>query len=152
HVAFLATLDDGTEALFVSSSAGALSEVAREGGSSPAGGKFSNLRIVGVAANGRVGFRATVSAGPDGLFYADGARLGTLVAAGQASPAGGRFTSVGSASMNSTTGWAFFAVTADGRSGIFEADTTMPVPRLATVALENDPAPLGGTFRDFPSS
>src|SRR5262249_46037744 len=40
----------------------------------------------------------------------------------------------------------------DGRRGVLRADATGLVVRLDSVALEGDPTPLGGTFKQFPSS
>src|SRR5207247_702023 len=72
-----------------------LGEVTRTGALSPAGGAFTSLRVIGVAGAGTVAFRGAVTSGPDGLFSWDGSALGRIAVVGDASPAGGAFTSVG---------------------------------------------------------
>jgi hypothetical protein len=147
-------LDDGTTAILVADGGGTLTEVVRTGTPSPAGGTFTGLKLVGMSGTGRVGFRAVTSRGPDGLFYWDGsALLRALVVVGDASFDGGSFTSLGFASMNEGDVWAFRGTISSGpRSGVFRARTSGLQPSIAAVALDGDTTPIGGAFRDFPSS
>ncbi len=157
RVAFSALLDGGSTALFVADAPGALTEVARTGAPAPAGGTFAAFRLVGVSASGRVGFRSAVTAGPDGLFVWDGGAVRPLAVVGDASPVGGRFTALGLASVNDADQWAFRgtvarAGTAGTLNGVFTADATTSVARFTAVALEDDASPLGGRFRNIPTS
>ncbi|HYR95931.1 MAG TPA: choice-of-anchor tandem repeat NxxGxxAF-containing protein, partial [Candidatus Binatus sp.] len=152
RVAFTAVLDDRSTALFVADAAGAFTEVVRTGTPSPAGGTFSSLRALGVSASGRVGFRGLTSDGPDGLFVWDGAAVSKLVVVGDASPAGGAFTAIGLGAMNDAETWTFRAGVSGSRTGVFRASMAAPVPAIASVALEGEPTPVGGTFKQFASS
>ncbi|HJQ82426.1 MAG TPA: choice-of-anchor tandem repeat NxxGxxAF-containing protein, partial [Candidatus Binatia bacterium] len=153
QVAFTAVLDDGTTGIFLADGDGTIREVTRTGAPSPAVGTFSGLRLIGLSTSGRVGFRASTSNGPDGLFYWDGTALGKLAVVGEASPAGGIFTSVGFGAMNGGDTWTFRAAVSSGpRRGVFRASTATFLPSITAVALEGDPAPGGGTFSDFPTS
>jgi hypothetical protein len=156
RVAFTAVLADGTTVLYLAAADGTLQEIVRTGAMSPAGGTFTSFRLLGVSAMGRVGFRGVVSGGPDGLFYWDGTALEKLVVAGDASPAGGSFTTIGLGRMNAAEAWAFRATVSgesrsESRSGAFRASSATLLP-VTTVALAGDPTPIGGTFASFPSS
>jgi hypothetical protein len=105
RIAFTAVLDDRSSGLFVSDAPGIFTEVIRTGTPSPAGGTFSSLRALGVSRSGGVGFRGLTSDGPDGLFVWDGATVSKLVVAGDASPAGGAFTSLGLGTINDGGDW-----------------------------------------------
>jgi hypothetical protein len=153
-IAFGATLDDGTSALF-SAASGTVSVVVRTGSPSPSGGTFSTLKLVGVSANGHVGFHGVVLDGNDGLFSFDGSVLSAVVVSGQASPVGGSFSSIGNASLNDGETWVFRAsVSTKPASGIFRADAGNGVPQVSLVAREGDtvPDPMRGTFKSFPTS
>jgi hypothetical protein len=155
RVAFSAVLDDGTVALLAADGGGPAVEVARVGAPAPTGGTFTSFRLVGVAADGSVGFRGAVSGGRDGLFAWSAGVLAARAVVGDATPAGGRFTTLGGASLNDDGRWVFRGTAAlpDGSmSGIFLADASQPVVRLDAIALEHQPTPLGGVFRSFPSS
>src|SRR5439155_3974263 len=90
--------------------------------------------------------------GPDGLFSWDGSALGRIAVVGDASPAGGAFTSVGLGTLNDAGVCAFRASISSGpRAGIFRA-VVSAFPTLATVALEGDATPIGGTLETFPTS
>ena len=153
-VAFGARLDDGTSALFVSNG-DVVSSVVRTGTASPSGGTFTTLRLIGVSADGRVGFRGFVADGSDGLFSFDGSTIAPIVLLGQGSPTGGSFTSIGNGSVNDGGTWTFRAgVSASPGSGIFRATVGAGPAQVTVVTREGDdvPAPLGGTFRAFPTS
>ena len=151
-LAFSAVLDDGTTGVFVADPDGSLGEVTRTGALSPAGGAFTSLRVIGVTGAGTVAFRGAVTSGPDGLFSWDGSALGRIAVVGDASPAGGAFTSVGLGTLNDAGVCAFRASISSGpRAGIFRA-VVAAFPTLGTVALEGDATPLGGTFAAFPTS
>ena len=153
RIAFTGVLDDRSTALFVADAPGTFTEVVRTGTASPAGGTFSSLRALGVSSSGRVGFRGLTSDGPDGLFVWDGAAVSKLVVVGDASPAGGAFTAIGLGAMNDAEVWTFRAAVSNGpRTGVFRASTSAPVPAIASVALDGEPTPVGGTFRQFPTS
>ena len=64
-----------------------------------AGLVFTALRLLGVTADGRVGYRASVASAPDGLFVS-GRRRRRVVQVGEASPVGGTFRTVTGASMS----------------------------------------------------
>lgn len=153
RLAFGALLDDGTSALFVATG-GTLLRVAQTGDPSPPGGTFRVLRLLGVASTGTVAFRAVVTAGKDGIFFrrvTDDAPT-VLVVAGQ-----DNFTSVGNGTMNDTEQLAFRASRKDrqrggSRSGVFRADLTAVSHGVQQVVLEDDPTPLGGTFKAFANS
>ena len=145
-------LDDGTTGVFVADPDGSLGEVTRTGALSPVGGAFTSLRVIGVAGAGTVAFRGAVTSGPDGLFSWDGSALGRIAVVGDASPAGGAFTSVGLGTLNDAGVCAFRASISSGpRAGIFRA-VVSAFPTLATVALEGDATPIGGTLETFPTS
>jgi hypothetical protein len=100
-----------------------------------------------------VGFRATVSDGPDGLFAATDTIARTIAVVGQASPVGGDFTSIGGGSVHPSGRLTFRAVLSTRQSGVFAADAIGVVTLLRAVALEGDPLPIeGATIRSFPSS
>jgi hypothetical protein len=149
-VAFEGRLDSGMTALFAATDH--LVELVRLGDPSPRGGSFSGFRLLGVSGSGRIGFRASATGGPDGLFYADGTNIVPLVGVNDASPAGGRFTSVGLGTVNDGDVWTFRATLSTGASGVFRTDTSPIVPRTQAVVLAGDGTPVGGTFRDFPTS
>jgi len=145
-------LDDGTTGVFVADPDGSLGEVTRTGALSPVGGAFTSLRVIGVTGAGTVAFRGAVTSGPDGLFSWDGSALGRIAVVGDASPAGGAFTSVGLGTLNDAGVCAFRASISSGpRAGIFRA-VVSAFPTLATVALEGDATPIGGTLETFPTS
>src|SRR5437870_3032589 len=151
RIAFSALLDNGVRALFATDGA-TLTMVARTGEPSPGGGTFQQFRLLGVTNDGRVGFRAAVASGPDGLFFWDGAAIATLAVAGDASPIGGQFVAFGAGSMNDVGDWVFRATVSGPRSGVFRADTSTARATLHAVALEGDHTPIGGTFRPFAGS
>jgi len=152
HVAFRARLDDAREAIFriLGSS---LVAIAHTGDISFEGGEIVSLRLVGVSSRGRVGFRAAVSGGRDGLFWGDGANRGRIVLEGEATPSGGVFGRIGTASINANDGWAFRADRGSGDAGVFRVDASGMVPVIQTVVLENDETETPGvTIRQIPSS
>lgn len=152
RVAFTSTLANGLAAVLFTDGGG-FAEVARVGGASPAGGTFTAFRLVGVDAAGRVGFRASVAGGRNGLFFGDGTALAKLVVEGDASPAGGSFGVVGFAALNDAGQWAFRATRSlDGAGGVFRADASAVVPLITTVVLQGDASPIGGVFAAFPTS
>ena len=151
-LAFSAVLDDGTTGVFVADPGGSVAEVTRTGALSPAGGAFTSLRVIGVGGAGTVAFRGSVSSGPDGLFSWDGNALGRIAVVGDASPAGGAFTSLGLGTMNDAGVCAFGADISSGpRAGIFRA-VVSALTTLRPVALEGDATPIGGTFEAFATS
>jgi hypothetical protein len=159
QVAFTALLDDASTGLFVAALAGGVSEVARTGSAAAAGGRLTAIRLAGVSASGRVGFCGLVSAGPAGLFVWDGVQVRPLAVVNDASPGGGQFRSFGGATVNDADTWTFRATVSGGGSaafvpldGVFRAQAAGPVPVFSTVVLEGDPSPLGGTFRQIPTS
>jgi len=151
-VAFIGVLLDGTAVLVLADADGTLREITRTGAASPAGGTFTGFRLVGVSATGDVGFRGVVTAGPDGLFQSDGTAVAKIAVVGDASPAGGGFTAVNLANMNDAGVCVFRGVVSSGpRQGVFRFAPGTNAP-LTVVALEGDAAPMGGTFKQFPSS
>ena len=157
RVAFTALVEGGSTALFVAARPATLTEVTRTGASAPGGGTFLALAVVGVSRAGRVGFRGTATAGRDGLFVWDGIRVLPVAVLGDPGPVVGRLTALGAASMNAADQWAFRATVArtgptGAVDGVFAADASTAVVRVAAVALAGDPTPLGGTFGDFPTA
>ena len=151
-VAAVATLEDGTSVL-LRLDAGGLAEVARTGAPTPSGGTYAAFRLLGVTTSGMIGFRATVSDGPDGLFAATETLARAIAVVGQGSPVGGDFTSIGGGSLHPSGRLTFRAALSTRRSGVFAADTIGVVTILRAVALEGDPLPIeGATIRSFPSS
>src|SRR5262245_7580321 len=154
RVAFTAVLDDDTSGLFVATNR-VLTDTIRTGSPAPSGGIFTALRLIGVATDGRVGFRGTVASGRDGLFVAGGSGgLEHVVETGEATPIGSTFRSVTNASMNDAGMFAFRGdLSEDGKAGVFRADTSGPVPLIEPVVLEG--ASVEGptiTIRSLPSS
>ena len=153
RLAFSAVLDDGAQGVFAVDADATSREVARTGGVSPAGGTFTGLRVIGVVGAATVAFRGVVSSGPVGLFTWDGSALHGLAVTGDASPAGGAFTTVGFGTLNDTGVCAFRASISIGpRGGIFRAVVSPSPVAVSTVALEDDASPIGGTFKSFPTS
>ena len=120
----------------------------------PTGGFFSALHLIGVATDGRVGFRGTVAAGRDGIFVATVNGFRSLVQTGDASPVGSTFRTVTGASMNDRGTIAFRGdLNEDSKAGVFRIDTSGPVPLVQPVVLEGDS--VGGptiTINSLPSS
>ncbi|HWP67508.1 MAG TPA: choice-of-anchor tandem repeat NxxGxxAF-containing protein [Candidatus Limnocylindria bacterium] len=151
-VAFLARLSDGQTAV-IRGGSGPLVEIARTGQSSPAGGTFSSLRLIGVRTSGVVGFGATVADGRDGLFEGEGSGLRKVVVEGDGTQ-DGTIEVVDGASMNRAGVFAFLG-TFDGidgtARGIFRADARPPLPQVALVVKVGDAVPgvSGGTFARF---
>lgn len=151
RVAFTALLGQRVSAL-VLAEAGSLTELARTGGSSPAGGTFSGFRLAGISAVGHVGFRGAVTGGRSGLFYSRAAgTLTRLAVDGDATPVGGTFGTVGLASLNASDQWVFRAELSDGRIGLLRADTALLVAVISPAVFTGQPTPIGGTFVDLPS-
>src|SRR6185503_20326349 len=107
-VAAAATLQDGTSVL-LRRDAGGVVEVARSGAAAPTGGTYAAFRLLGVTSTGQVGFRATVSGGPDGLFAATATSVDAVALVGQGSPAGGSYTAISGGSVHPSGQWAFHA-------------------------------------------
>ena len=153
QVAFSAVLNDGSAGLYVWAG-GALSEVVRTGDAAPNGGVYSALLLIGVATDGRVGFRAAVAAGRDGLFMTTPNGVKSLVQTGDASPVGSTFRTVTGASMNDSGTVAFRGDLNGGtQAGVFRIDTSGPVPLVQAVVLAG--ATVGGpttTISSLPSS
>ncbi len=153
QVAFTAVLDDGATGLFVGTN-GVLTDAVRTGSAAPSGGIFTGLRLIGVATDGRVGFRGTVASGRDGLFVSGPGGLQRVVETGEASPVGSTFRSVTGASMNDGGTFAFRGdLSEDGTAGVFRVDTSGAVPLVQAVVLEG--ASVEGptvTIRSLPSS
>jgi hypothetical protein len=151
-IAFSGILSDGIGALLRRDESGIV-VIALTGGPAPTGGTFTSFRLAGVSAAGRVGFQASVSQGPDGLFAATETSLTAVVSVGQGSPIGGSFSALAGASLSPLDRWVFAATLSTGVSGIFQVDGTSPTPLVRTVVLQGEPAPIvGATFRGFPSS
>jgi hypothetical protein len=151
RVAFTALLTDGRTGMFVVDDPGMVTLVTRTGETAPAGGAFESLTLVGLSAAGEVGLRGTAAGGRDGLFLWNGTAVGRVAVVGEASPAGGFFTRVGFGALNDGGSWVFRATISNGvRGGIFRLDAGANAP--AVVVLEDDPSPIGGTFRQFPIS
>jgi hypothetical protein len=148
QIAFMAILDDGSSGIF-RQAGGVGTSVARTGGAPAAGLVFTALRLIGVTADGRVGYRASVSDGPDGLFLSD--RVQPVAQVGEASPAGGTFRSLTGASMNDAGTFAFRADGSDGSAGVFRAVATGAVP-IETILREGDDVGGGATVTTLPSS
>jgi hypothetical protein len=132
---------------------GTLAELARSGSPAPTGGTYATLRVLGITTAGHLGYRASVSGGPNGLFSADGTTTRAVALAGQGSPAGGSFTAIGGGSVHPSGRWAFRASLSGAGSGIFAVDAVGPVTLVRTVVLQGDPLPIAGaTVRGFPAS
>ncbi len=151
QIAFTAILDDGSTGLF-RDVAGVRTTIARTGGAPTAGLVFTALRVIGVTADGRVGFRASVASGRDGLFLGGGDRLQRVVEVGEATPVGGTFRSVSNASLNDAGTFAFRGDLSDGTGGVFRVDTSGPLPVAHAVVREGDPVGDDVTVRSLPSS
>ena len=149
---FTGTIDDGTTGLFTVAGAG-LVEIARTGQPSPGGGTFSSFRPIGVSAAGHAGFRFTASGGPDGFFWWNGSALVRVALVNDPTPVGSRFKELDQATMNAADGWAFLGQLADGTGGgVFRADLSAGFARLAVVVRSGQASPLGGTYKQFPTS
>lgn len=149
---FTGTLDDGTTGLFTVSG-GALVEIARSGEPSPGGGTFTSFRPVGVSDAGGAGFRFTASGGPDGFLLWTGSTLLRVALVNDPTPAGSQFKELDQATMNAAGIWAFLGQFADGSGGgIFRADLSAGYAQLAVVVRSGQPSPIGGTYKQFPSS
>ncbi|MCW5892579.1 MAG: hypothetical protein KIT14_18855 [bacterium] len=153
HVAFTALLSDG-RTVIVRVTEQSLSAIVRTGDPAPSGGSFASLRTVGVSATGRVGFRASVSAGRDGLFVGSGGIVTPVVVVGEPSPIGGTFTAVGGATLNAADVWAFRGVISNGSvAGVFRAVAAGPIPQVSAVAVEGQgTGEPDVTYRQFASS
>jgi hypothetical protein len=152
HVAVAARVNDGREGIF-RLQGGALVAIAHTGETSFEGGEIVSLRLIGVSSRGRVGFRAAVSGGRDGLFWGDGSARGRIAVEGEATPSGGLYGRIAGATMNAVDGWAFRADRSTGDAGVFRVDASGDVPVVQTVVLENDPTPTPDvTIRQLPSS
>ncbi len=152
QVAFSAILSDGSTGLFLDA-AGVRTDLVRTGSRGSLGGGFTALRLIGVAADGRVGFRGSVENGRDGLFLATAGRVQAVVEVGEASPVGGTFRAVAGASMNDAGTFAFRGELSEGGGGVFRVDTAGDTPRVQAVVREGDP--VGDTdvrIRTLPSS
>src|SRR5262249_59487930 len=86
QIAFTAVLDDGNTGVFLEAN-GVGTSIARTGGAAGSGLMFTSLRLIDVASDGRVGYRAGVLSAPDGLFISGRIQPGGQVGGGQ--PAGG---------------------------------------------------------------
>ena len=151
-VAAAATLQDGTSVL-LRRDAGGVVEVARSGAASPTGGTYAAFRLLGVTSTGQVGFRATVSGGPDGLFAATATSVDAVALVGQGSPAGGSYTAISGGSVHPSGQWAFHASLSTDQAGVFAVDFSGPLPLVRPVALSGAALPLdGATIRGFPES
>jgi hypothetical protein len=155
RVAFTGILADGTAVALFSDGAAPFTEIGRVGGPSPAGGTFSGFRLLGVSGSGRVGLRATVNGGRDGLFYWNGTQTVKLVVEGDATPSGGSFGNINLGTLNDADRWVFRATrTGDGLAGLFTADASpgRPLPLLDTLVVQRAATPLGGTYQSLPTS
>jgi hypothetical protein len=153
QVAFTAILGDGNMGLYVWAG-GALSDAVRIGEAAPNGGIFSALHLIGVATDGRVGFRGTVAAGRDGIFMATANGFKVMAQTGDLTPVGSTFRTVTGASMNDSGTLVFRGdLTENGKAGVFRVDASGPVPQVQPVVLEG--ATVGGptiTISSLPSS
>lgn len=134
QIAFTAILDDGSTGVF-RDDAGVRITIVRAGAATDT---FTALRLVGVAADGRVGFRGSVVRGRDGLFTSVGDRVQRVVEVGEVSPVGGTFRSVSGATMNDSGAFAFRGDLSDGTGGVFRVDTSSAVPVVQPVVREGD--------------
>jgi hypothetical protein len=151
-VAAAATLQDGTSVL-LRRDAGGVVEVARSGGAAPTGGTFAAFRLLGVTSAGQVGFRATVSGGPDGLFAATATSVDAVALVGQGTPAGGSYTAISGGSVHPSGQWAFHASLSTDQAGVFAVDFSGPLPLVRPVVLSGAALPIdGATIRGFPES
>src|SRR5262249_28698028 len=121
QIAFTAVLDDRNTGIFLQTN-GVGTSIARTGGAPGAGLVFTSLRLIDVASDGRVGYRAGVLAAPDGLFVSG--RVQPVVQVGEANPSGGTFRAITGASMNDAGTLAFRADGSDGNGGVFRAVST----------------------------
>ncbi len=148
QIVFTAILDDGNTGLF-RDVAGVRTSIVR---SSPSSDAFTAVRLVGVSADGRVGFRGSRVRGRDGLFVSDGDRVQRIVEVNDASPVGGTFETVAGASMNDAGDVAFRADLSDGTGGVFRTATSGGVSVVRAVAREGDPVGGDVRVRSLPSS
>lgn len=151
-VVFMARLADGTDAVLRTDGV-VVSEIARAGVPSPAGGTLTTLRVAGVQSDGTVGIRAAVSGGRDGLFVGSGGALATALVEGTSTLVG-LLDSIEQASLSRGGMWAFLGRLADGRVGVFRFDGTRMLPLVEALLLAGDAIPTrpGTNVRDFPSS
>ena len=158
HVAFGALLEDGrTSVLRLTGTT--LVQIVATGDIAPRGGAITSLRLVGVGADGMVGFRAAVSGGRDGFLRGDGQGLEAVVIVGDAVGGlgeGGTIGTLGGATLNPGNVWAFRAVLGTARAslpGVFRIDAAAAAPRIEPLALEGKEAGTSGvTFRRFAQS
>src|SRR5262249_2241144 len=124
------------------------------GEAAPNGGVFSALHLVGVATDGRVGFRGAVASGRDGIFMATANGFKAMAQTGDLTPVGSTFRTVTGASMNDRGTLVFRGDLNDNnKAGVFRVDTSGPVPLVQPVVLEG--ATVGGptiTISSLPSS
>jgi hypothetical protein len=152
QIAFTAILDDGSTGLF-RDVGGVRTTIARTGGTASSELAITALRLIGVAADGRVGFRASIEGGRDGLFVSAGERAQRAVEVGEATPVGGTFRSVSNASMSDGGAFAFRGDLSNGTGGVFRVHTSGPLPQVQVVVREGDV--VGGDdvrVRSLPSS
>jgi hypothetical protein len=151
-IAYSATLDDGN-GVVLRLDAGGTTEIARLGTPAPTGGTFTSTRVLGISGGGRVGFNASVSNGPNGIFVGDGSAIEAIALTGQASPQGGKFTDVGVGTVNSGERWTFLGALSTKVSGVFVAETSGPVPVLSTALVQGASLPIpNAVVHGFPSS
>lgn len=158
HVAVGAVVEGG-RTLLLRLSGTSIVRIASVGDPAPRGGAITSLRLLGVSADGWVGFRVAVSGGRDGFLRGDGLRVEPVVIVGDAVGGlgeGGTIGSLGGATVNAANTWAFRASMETLRgtlTGVFRVNAAGASPRVEPLALEGkDAGEPGVVFRSFPSS
>lgn len=151
-VAASGTLEDGTSVVLRVDGSGT-TVLARSGDPAASGGTFAAFRLIGVTAAGQVGFRATVSDGPDGLFAGNDGGTRPVALVGQGTPAGGSYSSIGGGTVHPGGRWVFRASLSSSQAGIFSVDFTNAIPLVRALVLQGLAVPIsGGTIKSFPGS
>lgn len=153
QIAFEGNVYGGTapRGIFLVSKSG-LRRIVAAGDPSPLGGSFDQLTLPKMSDNGDLVFWAGLRAAeaPSGLFRASNGTIEKVVARGEPTPSGGRFSFIGlSYSSDGHGALAFHAkiANADVDAGIFlTADGS-----LTDVVLVGDATPLGGRFKTLSS-
>jgi hypothetical protein len=122
--------------------------IARDDTSPPTGGSFTLFSNAAMNDRGQVTFFAEMNGGSAdfGIFRGDGGDLTPVFVANQVAPGGATFADFGDPVINRHGQVAAFAslTNSTSRLGLFVGDGTDAV----AIALEGQPAPSGGTYRD----
>jgi hypothetical protein len=130
---------------------GSLQKVAQLGSAAPSGGNYNDFSYAFINASGQVEFLAGLSgSSTSGIFVGNPGSIQVAALQGTAAPAGGNYSTFGTApSLNDSGAIAFQAsLTSGSSSGIF----TGTPGSMQAVALNGGPAPGGGTYSSVTSN